>query len=65
LNLWERLENRVRDEFDIPDEYFAYAVDLKNYQDMAEVKMAPKNKKGTRFLVSKTQIRYVKYMDLR
>jgi hypothetical protein len=65
MNLWDKLEQRVRKELNVGEEYFAYAVDLKTEQDIAEVKLAPKSSKGNRYLVSKTITRYVKYMDLR
>lgn len=62
MNLWERLQERGREEHQLDDSFHLYAVDLDRDNDLAELKFAPK--KGKRYMLESEYVGYVKYKDL-
>ncbi|MFE4571389.1 hypothetical protein [Paenibacillus chitinolyticus] len=65
MNLWQRLEDRGREELKLGQSWYLYAVDLdKSGFGWSEVKFARKNTQGM-FLTSDCVWGNIKYSDLR
>jgi hypothetical protein len=62
MNLWQKLEIRGRDEFQLDDSMCLYAVDLQD-GNRAHLKFAYKN--NGQFATGYTVEGYVRYLDLR
>lgn len=64
MNLWQKIEERGREEFMIGESWHLYAVDLdKDNYGLAEVKLAQKDPQG-RYKSDHSVIGHVKYFDL-
>ncbi|MFD0587612.1 hypothetical protein ACFQZE_06330 [Paenibacillus sp. GCM10027627] len=62
MDLWGKLELRGREEFNLSDEWFMYAADASNKDNVCEIKFAKKN--GAKWLTDNDFVGKVKYMDL-
>lgn len=63
MSLWQRLEERGREEFNLNTDWHLYAVDLSDVEDRAEVKFAMKD--VNKYYSERGFVGNVKYMDIR